>query len=195
MVGRSGRQEVVAVLFHGLRSRPVVPRPAGGTAEGYDRLLARIDTPGHAAVLGEDQYRALYRGAPVVWRGVLSFIARAGTPAAFRAFWLDPTRFVMLGCRLAEGEARLIMPALDGVAYSAAAVTQCEPGLSSDHYREGGAQAMARSSRAGGASLGPATRQEQVSISPPRGSERTARAPECHRSVSLSPDGRLPRSR
>jgi hypothetical protein len=132
MVGKSGREEVVAVLLRGLKVRPVIPRPAGGPAESRDRLLARIDTPGHAAVLDEDRYAELRRETSVVWRGVLSFISWADMPLAMRVFWLDPIRFAILGCRLAEGEARLIMPALDGLAYSAAAVTQCEPGLSFD---------------------------------------------------------------
>src|SRR3954469_22347250 len=115
MVGRSGREEAVGALLRGLRARPVIPRPAGAVAESHDRLLARIDTPGCAAVLGEDQLAALERGASLVWRGVLSFIAQADTPAALRVFWLDPFRFAILGCRLAEGEARLIMPALSGL--------------------------------------------------------------------------------
>src|SRR3954454_14413141 len=84
MVGKCGREEVVAVLLRGLKARPVVPRPAGGPAESHDRLLARIDTPGHAAVLDEDRYAELRRETSVVWRGVLSFIARADTPLAMR---------------------------------------------------------------------------------------------------------------
>ena len=160
MVGRDGRQAVVEALLRGLRARPIIPRPAATAAECHDSLLARIDTPGCSAVLGEDQYAALNRGTSVIWRGVLSFIARADTSSDLRVFWLDPIRFAILGCRLTGGEARLIMPALNGVAYSAAAVTQCEPGLSSDHYCDGARGATAES--VGGATYGPGHKQAQV---------------------------------
>jgi hypothetical protein len=72
----------VAALLRGLRVRPVIPRPAGDSAESHDHLLAerglaRVDTPGHSAMLREDQYGELLRVASVIWRGVLSFIAQS----------------------------------------------------------------------------------------------------------------------
>ena len=85
----------------------------------------------------------LRRGGTVLWGGVLSFITPGDKPPAVRVFWLDPIRVVILGCRLAGGEARLIMRALDGVAHSAAAVTQCEPGFPSDQGPEDGPDAAA----------------------------------------------------
>lgn len=102
------RGEAVLALLRRLRRRPLVPRPP--TAESPRELHARVDRPGHAALLGEDQYTLVLRSDRVAWKSVLAFITQEPDGSSTRAFWIDPLRLTCFGCLLDEQDLEALGP-------------------------------------------------------------------------------------
>lgn len=102
------RGEAVLTLLRRLRRRPILPRPEGEEAEG--ELRARIDTPGHAAALDEEQYNSILRGDRVAWKSVLAFLTQDPDGAATRAYWIDPLRLTSYGCLLDADDLEALAP-------------------------------------------------------------------------------------
>ena len=95
-------------MLRRLRGRPLVPVPSPSEPEA--ELFARVDRPGHAAVLGEDQYALILRSGRVAWKSVLAFITQEPDGSSTRAFWIDPLRRTCLGCLLDEGDIEALSP-------------------------------------------------------------------------------------
>lgn len=102
------RGEAVLALLKRLRRRPVLPHPPGEESDAA--LRARIDTPNHAASLGEEQYTALLRGERVAWKSVLAFLTQDERGSETRAFWIDPLRLTCFGCLLDETDIETLAP-------------------------------------------------------------------------------------
>jgi hypothetical protein len=102
------RGEAVLALLRRLRRRPLVPRP--GTSESPEELYSRVDSPGHAAQLGEEQYTTVLRSARVAWKSVLAFITQEPDGSLTRAFWIDPLRLTCFGCLLDEEDIAALAP-------------------------------------------------------------------------------------
>jgi hypothetical protein len=125
---RRERGELVAELLAKLKIRPVVTRPESWPAEDLDLILARVDCPDHAAELGVDEYDQILRASSVVWKSLLLFVTRTQYPFGIRVFWVDPSRRAAFGCRLDNGEMRLISPILAQLAYRGEVVLRRELG-------------------------------------------------------------------
>ena len=94
------RGEAFLALLRRLRERPLLPVP--GSPESEAELYARVDRPGHAALLSEDQYTLILRSSRVAWRSILAFITQEPDGSSTRTFWIDPHRLTRFGCLLSE---------------------------------------------------------------------------------------------
>ena len=94
------RGEAFLALLRRLRERPLLPVP--GAPESEAELYARVDRPGRAALLSEDQYTLILRSSRVAWRSVLAFITQEPDGSSTRTFWIDPHRLTRFGCLLSE---------------------------------------------------------------------------------------------
>lgn len=102
------RGEAVLALLRRLRRRPVVPPPP--SSETQEALFARIDRPGHAAALDEEQYTSILRIRQVAWKSVLAFLTQNEDSSATRAFWIDPLRLTCFGCQLDDDDIETLAP-------------------------------------------------------------------------------------
>jgi hypothetical protein len=102
------RGEAVLALLRRLRRRPVLPHPSGEESDA--ELRSRIDAPGQAAALTDEQYSSLLRSERVAWKSVLAFVTQEADGSATRAFWIDPLRLTCSGCLLDEADIETLAP-------------------------------------------------------------------------------------
>jgi hypothetical protein len=131
--GAYRRGEAALALLGRLRRRPVLRLPA--EPEPPEALYARIDTPGHAAALGDDQYNAILNGDAVAWKSVLAFLTQDEAGETTRAFWIDPLRLRCFGCRLDRDDLEVLSPFFGPEPRPARGASEAGDAVQIDHER------------------------------------------------------------